>query len=146
MISIDIFVGGKSKRDWAVEGINHYIKILKKYSQVSIKTYDEELGLTSESGQLLKRVQDTPFVILDESGKKLDSEGFAKFFKTISEKSGKIAFFIGGHRGFSKEVIDAAHNVISFSPMTFSHRLTLVILLEQIYRAFDLLSGQKYRR
>ena len=55
-----------------------------------------------------------------------------------------IAFLIGGAFGLSEEVRQAADFRLSFSPMTFTHQMVRLLLVEQIYRAFKINRGEKY--
>ena len=142
-----IYVGGKDKRDWALEGINHFKKFLKPNVDLFIKAVSPDTAATRNPKSLFDRVPDgIPIVVLDARGDNYDSESFADFINRTVSKNGKLAFFVGAHAGFSEEVMNAADYIISLSKLTFGHRLSLVILLEQLYRAFDILSGRKYHR
>ena len=55
-----------------------------------------------------------------------------------------ITFLIGGAFGLSEEVRARADERISFSPMTFTHQMVRLLLVEQIYRAFKINRGEKY--
>ena len=58
----------------------------------------------------------------------------------------RTVFVIGGSLGLSPEVLARADYKLSFSKMTFPHQLMRVILLEQVYRAMTILSGEKYHK
>ncbi|MBD3234752.1 MAG: hypothetical protein GF315_13585 [candidate division Zixibacteria bacterium] len=147
MVKIYIYAGGKNKRDWAVPGIEHYIKLLKPYAEVSIEYYPGGARSKESPASFINRIPSSiPIVFLDEHGKQFHTVQFARFFTNLTQSEGKIAFALGNHAGFSNEIVSQAEYVISFSEMTFGHRLSLIILLEQIYRTFDLSSGGKYSR
>ena len=57
-----------------------------------------------------------------------------------------ITFVIGGSIGLGKEVLKRSDFALSFSKMTFPHQLMRVILLEQIYRSYRIMSGQPYHK
>ena len=103
--------------------------------------------IKNKEGQLiLAKVQATDLLILlDENGKMYTSNEFATFFeKKMIQGKTSIVFVIGGAFGFSKEVYDRANELISLSKMTFSHQLIRIIFLEQLYRSFTILKGEKY--
>jgi len=81
-------------------------------------------------------------IILHPDGKKVDS---FKFSKLLNDKM-SVKFFIGGAYGFEKDFLDRGHAVISLSELTMSHKIAKVVLLEQIYRGFSLLSNHPYHK
>ncbi len=103
--------------------------------------------MKNKEGQLiLSKVNSSDFLILlDEKGKSLSSMDFS-FFIEKKAMHGKttIIFVIGGAFGFSPEVYDRANELVSLSKMTFSHQLIRLIFLEQLYRSFTILKGEKY--
>ncbi len=66
--------------------------------------------------------------------------------KAATNGKSDIAFIIGSSHGLSDKVKNAANFKLSFSPMTFTHGLFAVVLLEQVYRAFSILGGEKYHK
>lgn len=58
----------------------------------------------------------------------------------------KISFAIGGHLGLSSAILYKADLVLSFSPMTFTHEMSRLLLLEQLYRACTIKAGEKYHK
>jgi 23S rRNA (pseudouridine1915-N3)-methyltransferase len=58
----------------------------------------------------------------------------------------KISFVIGGHLGLSKTILKKSDLVLSFSPMTFTHEMTRLLMLEQLYRACTINAGEKYHK
>jgi len=146
-MKIYIFIGGKDKRDWSSYAVEHYIKLLRQFAEVQIETFQRDLLSSKNIDSLFNRVSDDcPIVVLDSRGKTLDTKQFANFIGNLTGKLGKIAFFIGGHEGFPEEIIVKSDNVVSLSELTFGHRLSLVIILEQLFRAFDLNTHDKYSR
>ena len=80
-------------------------------------------------------------------GKKLSSESFAKEIKSLIDKGeGVITFVIGGSYGLDDRVKQRADKLISFSDMTFPHTMFRLMLTEQIYRAFSIMSGSSYHK
>jgi 23S rRNA (pseudouridine1915-N3)-methyltransferase len=57
-----------------------------------------------------------------------------------------VTFCIGGADGFSERFRKEADRLFSLSPLTMPHELARTVLLEQLYRAFTMLSGHPYPR
>lgn len=86
-------------------------------------------------------------VVLDERGKTMGSEAFAKLLRHHRDgTTGEMAFLIGGPDGHAETTRAAAGLVLSLGPMTWPHRLVRVMLLEQIYRAETILAKHPYHR
>jgi len=84
-------------------------------------------------------------VLLEAKGKEFSSEDFAKFVEQKKNLGGgKICFVIGGAKGLPAEFKKDFDLQISLSKMTFTHQMARVLLLEQLYRAFCIMSGKKY--
>ena len=109
---------------------------------------EDKLVLEKEGRRLLEKIPERSFVIaLAIKGKELDSVEFAKKMeKLFLEGKSDITFVIGGSLGLSEELYKRADFLLSFSAMTFPHQLIRVILLEQIYRGFRIISGEPYHK
>ena len=84
-------------------------------------------------------------VILTEHGKEYATEGFAKFLQNQEPQNGEISFLVGNAFGFEKAAIEKAQT-LSLGKMTFPHELTVVILLEQLFRTMNFNRGGKYHK
>ena len=85
--------------------------------------------------------------MLDLHGKEISSEDFArKMDELISSRTSNITFVIGGSLGLSDEVRKRSNFLLKLSPMTFTHQMTRVIILEQIYRTFKINANQTYHK
>ena len=93
-------------------------------------------------------MKDGSFIIaLAIQGKKLDSVAFSqKSGHWVCMESVILVFVIGGSLGLSDAVLSRADMLLSFSDMTFPHQLMRVILLEQVYRAYRINSGEPYHK
>ena len=86
-------------------------------------------------------------VALDPNGKSWTSHGFAKFLQQhMTSDPRRLTFLIGDYSGLSEVVRKKADVLWSLSPLTFTHDLTRVLLLEQIYRALTIINNLPYAR
>ena len=157
-MKITIVCAGKIKEKYLSAGIAEFLKRLKSYAQVEIREIHEEKmpedpspaekeqTLAREGEKLLKLVPDGSYLyVLDVYGKLKSSEQLAKEIADLGLRGrSSITFLIGGAFGLSEEVRARADERISFSPMTFTHQMVRLLLVEQIYRAFKINRGEKY--
>lgn len=84
-------------------------------------------------------------ILLDENGKEFSSVEFAGYIQQQQLGSVKdLVFIIGGAYGFDTAAYEMARLKLSLSRMTFSHQLVRLIFMEQLYRAFTIIKGEKY--
>ena len=100
-----------------------------------------------EAELLLARIpQRARTVALDERGRSLASGDFAQLLARWRDAGDDIAFLIGGADGHGEAVRRRAERILSFGPMTWPHLLARTMLLEQLYRAQQILEGHPYHR
>ncbi|KEI16008.1 23S rRNA (pseudouridine(1915)-N(3))-methyltransferase RlmH [Clostridium haemolyticum] len=159
-MNITIICVGKLKEKYLKQAIDEYSKRLSKYCKLNIvqlndeKTPDnasekDELIIKQKEGmRILSHIKDSIYVIaLDIKGKMVTSEELADFINDLGVRgNSNIALVIGGSLGLDEEVLHRANYKLSFSKMTFPHQLMRVILLEQIYRAYRINSGEPYHK
>lgn len=158
-MKIKIISVGKIKEKYIKDGIAEYSKRLSKYVQLEcIEINDEKapenLSLKEmkivkdkEGERILAKIDKEYIIALDIIGKQLDSVKLAQTINDIfSYQSSDIVFVIGGSLGLSKEVLEKANLRLSFSKLTFPHQLMKMVLLEQIYRSFRILSNEPYHK
>jgi 23S rRNA (pseudouridine1915-N3)-methyltransferase len=86
-------------------------------------------------------------VALDPKGKSWTSEGFAKFLEQhMTSDPRRLTFVIGDYAGLPESLKRSADVLWSLSPLTFTHDLTRVLLLEQIYRALSIIHRFPYSK
>lgn len=159
-MKITVISVGKVKEKFYRDAIAEYEKRLSRYCRFQIvevadeKTPDkascveEEQIKQKEADRILSHIKDDAFVItLEIEGKKVDSVSFAN----LLEQKGlhgisHIQFIIGGSLGLHQKVSQRSDYKLSFSDMTFPHQLMRVILAEQIYRAYRIISGEPYHK
>ncbi len=155
MLQVEIVIVGKIKSGWIQEGIDHYIKLLSKHATVKVTAVKEADSATMSVGQVLaseaerirKAVQPRTYVLLlDVAGKQFDSEHFSRLISHVKLSSSQIQLVVGGAFGLSEELKQEYPHHISMSSMTFPHELTVVVLLEQLYRACSIEAGSKYHK
>lgn len=157
-MKINIVCAGNIKDKFYSDACGEYLKRLQRFADVSITETVEFTAyknpsqkqiddiLSREGEELIKNIKGYT-AVLDIQGRKMSSEEFSKHITDI--KSGgvsEITFVIGSSYGLSPKIKDSADIKISFSDMTFPHRLFRVMLLEQIYRAFMIESNSKYHK
>lgn len=105
-------------------------------------------ALEKEAAEIEKHIPQNAFVYaLCIEGKTMPSEQFsAQLEQAAVQGSGSVVFVIGSSFGLSERVKRRANVRLSMSPMTFPHQLARVMLLEQLYRAFQIRSGGKYHK
>lgn len=104
-------------------------------------------AIKKEGERILASLPQKSFKIaLCVEGDELSSENFAKKLEKIKNENAQISFVIGGAFGLSESVKSACDMRLSLSKMTLTHRMARVFLLEQIYRAFNIIFGGKYHK
>jgi 23S rRNA (pseudouridine1915-N3)-methyltransferase len=157
LVKIKLIVVGKTKEVWIGEGIRHYLKLLKRYAEVDVVEIKEDKASLSaitksiqqkQADKILSRLKKPCVcVTLDVKGIDRNSKEFADFFKVnLNQGHQEFVFVIGGPLGLPPKVQRACPLKLSLSPMTFTHEMSRVILLEQIYRAFSIIHGSKYHK
>jgi len=157
MLKIRFIVVDRTRSPFLKEGESYYLERLRKYARVEwieVKPAKIRKGiptediLTSEGDFITKRfAPDDYLVALDPSGHQYDSEELAAWLNGLSTNvRGWVCFIIGGPLGISKKILDQAHKVLSLSKLTLTHEMTRLFILEQIYRAFTILKGEKYHK
>ncbi len=100
-----------------------------------------------EASGLEKYLKDDYIVCLFDKGKEMNSAQFAQFLeRTALDYPYPITFIVGGFLGLADRILKKADLMMSLSRLTFSHELTRVVLLEQIYRALTITKGRRYAK
>ena len=145
-MKITIVTIGKLKEKYLIEAVNEYLKRLKPYSNVEVIEISECRTVEEEGDKLLSKLNNDSWkCVLDVHGDLISSEDFAKIVSDVTlNGQSHLSFVIGGAFGLSKKIREAADMRLSLSKMTFTHQMTRVILLEQIYRSFKINRNEKY--
>jgi 23S rRNA (pseudouridine1915-N3)-methyltransferase len=101
--------------------------------------------LEKEAKGLEKHLEDGYIICLSDKGKEMTSTELARLIESRALISArKLIFLVGGFRGLAPRIMDRADFKLSLSRMTLSHELARVVLLEQVYRALNLIKGYSY--
>jgi len=153
---LKILAVGENKVGYLVQGEADYLHRMKRYCRIEMQWVPgEKIGkkgskeVTRIEGEKLLKLVSSPrtAVVLDRRGEMLSSEALAKkIAEWQNEGKREIVFIIGGTLGLSDAVLDRADFVLSLSKMTFTHEMVRLILLEQLYRSYTILRGEKYHK
>lgn len=147
---IRIVCVGNLKEQYLVDAAKEYCKRLSKYCKLEIIELKESnqqnptLAMQEEAKEIVKQLKGYVIKLAIE-GEMIDSVQLAKKIESIQVyQNAEITFIIGGSWGLTNTIpYDFA---LSISKMTFTHQMTRVILLEQIYRAYSILNHTKYHK
>lgn len=159
-MKITIITVGKLKEKYLKDAISEYSKRLSRYCKLEVievadeKTPDqagegmETMIREKEAERILKYIREDAYVVtLEIKGKQLTSEELAEKIDRLGvQGKSHIQFVIGGSIGLGGTVLNRSDYALSFSRMTFPHQLMRVILLEQIYRSYRIISGEPYHK
>ena len=159
-MKINIIAVGKIKEKYIREGIKEFSKRLSRYCDLRIIEVDDEKapenlsdremeGVKEKEGKrILSKIPQNSYIIsLEIDGREISSEEMSKKIEELMVSGvNNISFIIGGSLGLSKEISKISNFKLSFSKMTFPHKLIRLILLEQIYRSFKIMKGEPYHK
>ena len=149
---------GKLKDAYLRDGVAEFVKRMRPYGGITITELNEsKIGdkpsdadrkqvVDEEGERLLKVVPKNAYtVLLDVYGKTMSSEDLAKTVAKLEvDGVSDMAFIIGGAFGVSEALRQSVNYKLSFSPMTFTHQMVRLLLVEQIYRASKINRKEPY--
>ena len=149
---------GKLKDAYLRDGVAEFVKRMRPYGGITITELNEgKIGdkpsdadrkqvVDEEGERLLKAVPKNAYtVLLDVYGKTMSSEDLAKTVAKLEvDGVSDMAFIIGGAFGVSEALRQSVNYKLSFSPMTFTHQMVRLLLVEQIYRASKINRNEPY--
>ncbi len=156
-MKIKIIVVGKTKEKFLQLGELEFQKRLSRYCQLESVVVKEEKIISNkgehsiklrEAERILSHVSKAAFVVaLDRCGDQMTSTELAAFLQQkMNAGCGELTFIIGSALGLGEKILKTADRILSLSTMTFTHEMSRLILLEQLYRAFTILKGTKYHK
>ncbi len=156
-MKLDLIFVGKTREPYLREGVEDFLGRLRRYVPVEVTIVrGERLGRNDRTERVVavesERVaaavpRNSHLVVVDRLGKQFTSEALARWWQRLDrEGCRKLCFVVGGVLGFSAELRSQAHTLLSLSKMTFTHEMSRLILLEQLYRACTIMRGEKYHK
>lgn len=140
MLKLKIISIGKTKEKWLNEAIEEYLKRLSPLLHIEF--------IWAKNNDHLRDLLDkeTSVLCLDAGGKPFNSESFAEFLQVqfVKNKS-RLVMAIGGSEGLPED-LKMRYCCISLSPLTMTHQIVRLVLIEQIYRAFEIAKGTQYHK
>ena len=150
-----ITVGNKPKK-WEKSAFDEYKKRLPGNWKLTTdvinpvkrpKNYSSRQAIDEEGRKIISKIsKNEQIILLDESGKNLSTKEFYFKMTSLAEINNKLCFVIGGADGVSKELKKNSSLIWAFSKLTLPHGLARIILIEQIYRTWTLMSNHPYHR
>ena len=152
---INLITIGKKMPNWISTGIEHYQKQLPSHFHFIITTIDSQ-SRKSDSNEKTKELESklilevakesTILIALDENGRQQSSKVIAKSIENWQLQSENVALIIGGADGLSPELKKKCHHLWGLSNLTLTHSMARLLVVEQIYRGFSLISNHPYHR
>jgi len=160
MQKVTVLCVGKLKEKFYADAAAEYAKRLSRYCKLDIVELPEErlpdspspaqidAALAREAEAIRAKLPPSASLIaLCVEGRMRSSEELARLMATWANRGEKqLVFLIGGSFGLHPSIKSQAWAQLSMSPMTFPHHLARVMLLEQIYRAYQINAGSKYHK
>ena len=153
MQKITVLCVGKLKEKFYLDAVAEYTKRLQRCCKLEVIELPESKLPEEPSPAQIQQALDAEaarggaLVAMCIEGSPCSSEEMSRKMQQLAVSgSTQVTFLIGGSVGLSEELKRRADWRLSMSPMTFPHHLARVMLLEQIYRAFQIQQGTKYHK
>lgn len=155
MLSLKIISVGKLKEAYWRSAQEEYLKRLQAFVKIDILELKEEafsqkdnfaIIKQKEAKKILEKIPANSFIVaLDKGGMKVNSKELAEYLEKLQNTQiSNITVVIGGPLGLDESVKQRANALVSLSAMTFTHQMSRIILLEQLYRAFMINENRPY--
>jgi 23S rRNA (pseudouridine1915-N3)-methyltransferase len=159
MLSVKIICVGTLKESYFRDAVAEYTKRLSAYCKLSvIQLKESKVPENPSEKEIVKALDEESVAILSEmsprsykiamcvEGKQLSSEKLAERLEAVASERSEVCFVIGSSHGLSDKVKQSCDMRLSISELTFPYQLLRVILLEAVYRAFNIMAGTKYHK
>jgi 23S rRNA (pseudouridine1915-N3)-methyltransferase len=150
--TLTIVAAGKKNADLDEE-VQRYVSLMRPWASVSIVTVRSPEGDATQSEKRAREAKllqakwpDGSYPIaLSEEGRLMSSAHFSQWLEGLRPRR-SVTFTIGGAYGLSPQLKEQCKEIISLSPLTLPHKLCMVVLVEQIYRAFTIFYHHPYHK
>ena len=159
MVNVKLITVGTLKEAYWRDAAAEYEKRLSAFCRFTLVQLKEERlsenptegevrqALSREAAKILAEIPARAYcVAMCVEGGQLSSEELAQKLTQMEQKSGEICFVIGSSFGLAPEVKSRADLRLSVSKLTFPHQMMRVVLLEAVYRAFNIRKGTRYHK
>ena len=160
MQRVTVLCVGKLKEKFYTDAAAEYVKRLQRYCKLDVVELPEyrlpeepspaeiQKALQTEGAAIRERLpRGGAVVALCIEGKPCSSEELSRRIIDFGvQGKTQITFLIGGSVGLDESITQQADWRLSMSPMTFPHHMARIMLLEQIYRAYQIAGGAKYHK
>ena len=152
MQHITLLTVGRVKSSWINTGCQEYLDRLRPAVKLTIteippsRQKDPDKQRDEESEQILHALekQRGDIFLLDEKGQSMTSSQFSVFLSKAEDMGLPLTFILGGAYGVSDRIREVARGSICLSDMTFTHEMTRLVFLEQLYRGIEIKKGSGY--
>ena len=140
---------------WEDEILKFYLKQISSFANITIKNIKTSQGRNlsikevqiNEEKSILKRIKPNSLIIsFDRKGKQRDSLQFADLTQKLLSLGKNCSLIIGGSHGLSESFLAKSDHIISFSALTFPHKLFKILLIEQLYRSITIIQNKSYHK
>jgi 23S rRNA (pseudouridine1915-N3)-methyltransferase len=156
MVRIRFIVVDRTRSPFLKEGEEFYLNRLRRYAHtewievkpVTISPKIPIQGILDKEGvSITRKLTPGDYVVaLDRKGKQHTSKELASHIGQTWNQNRRVALVIGGPLGLSENILNSAHERVSLSRLTLTHEMVRLVLLEQLYRAFTIIHGEKYHK
>ena len=160
MMTIKLICVGRLREKFYTAAADEYIKRLGAFCRIDVEEVNEtrvsekpskaelDAALMREAEAIERAIpKGARLIAMCIEGAQTDSVGFSEMISdTAGSGASKLCFVIGGSNGIHESIKKRADVRLSMSKMTFPHHLARVMLLEQIYRAFQIMEGGRYHK
>ena len=160
MQRVTVLCVGKLKEKFYIDAAAEYVKRLQRHCKLELIELPEQRlpddpspaeiqkALRAEGDAIREKLPKGGAVIaLCIEGKPCSSQELSRRMADLAvQGKTQLTFLIGGSVGLAEDLKRQADWRLSMSPMTFPHHMARIMLLEQIYRAYQIADGTKYHK